>query len=812
VVALAASATAPSAEQRPATADVVLRPTNHPIVPADLAQLWLAPDKSRTARTAALEELAQAVKLEVDSNFAKALPILSRPSVQQGTLGHYALYYKGFAELRLGRPAEARITFRALAERGPVGYLTEAVALREAECAEALGDYAAAQAIYAHLSTIKTTMPEDVLMRLGRAAKAAGDRGAAAAAFARVYYEFPLSVSSLLASAELDNLPTYGPLAPANVRYKRELGRAERLYSSKHYLEARAAFENLKRTAEGDDRELVAIRIAECEYFLKRPRLARDGLKPFIGSASRQGEALFFYAVATRELGDEAEYLRTIRRIVADFATQTWSEEALNNLATHFLLKDDETTADQIFRELYAKAPSGRYADRAAMKVGWWAYKNGWYPDAIRMFERASADFPRSDYRPRWLYWAARAHDALQQPALAEARYKLIVADYLNSYYGRLAMKRLDGHQPINRVVLDQPAPIGVGSSGTRAGESVPPIPLPPSAPIVRALLALKLYDQAVDELNYARKTWGSSAVIDATTAWIYHQQGQRETGTRQFSLLRGAITTMRRAYPQFLAAGGESLPRDLLKVIFPLDYWDLIRKHAAQRNLDPFLVAALVAQESTFVPDIRSSANAVGLMQLIPGTAKRYARALKMRYSPKLLTNPEANVRMGTAYLADLIKEFGQPHLVLASYNAGEGAVRRWLNERPTAALDEFIDDIPYPETQNYVKRILGTAEDYRRLYGPDTKTAEVDAVLPAAVAPVVRSVDAPAQVAASRLKPTPADGKASVKVYKKKASVKVYTKKASVKKVVVKKVVVKNTVAPKPRKDRVNAQSGTS
>ena len=73
----------------------------------------------------------------------------------------------------------------------------------------------------------------------------------------------------------------------------------------------------------------------------------------------------------------------------------------------------------------------------------------------------------------------------------------------------------------------------------------------------------------------------------------------------------------------------------------------------------------------------------------------------------------------MGTAYLADKMREFGDLHLALASYNAGERAVRRWMAERPGVPIDQFIDDIPYPETQNYVKRILGTAEDYRRLYG---------------------------------------------------------------------------------------------
>jgi soluble lytic murein transglycosylase len=174
----------------------------------------------------------------------------------------------------------------------------------------------------------------------------------------------------------------------------------------------------------------------------------------------------------------------------------------------------------------------------------------------------------------------------------------------------------------------------------------------------------------------------------------------------------------MRRAYPQFMAAGGEELPRDILTVIFPLSYWDPIRRHASARGLDPYFLAALVAQESTFVPDIVSPARAVGLMQLMPTTGRQYARKLGLRYSPRLLRDPEANIRMGTAYLADKLEEFGSLHLALASYNAGERAVRTWIAERPGVPPDEFIDDIPYPETQNYVKRILGTADDYRQLY----------------------------------------------------------------------------------------------
>ena len=116
----------------------------------------------------------------------------------------------------------------------------------------------------------------------------------------------------------------------------------------------------------------------------------------------------------------------------------------------------------------------------------------------------------------------------------------------------------------------------------------------------------------------------------------------------------------------------------------------------------------------------MRSGANAYGLMQLLPTTGRHYAQRLGIRpFSTSSLTRPETNIRLGMAYFKELVERFGGAYYALASYNAGESRVSEWLAERPGLPQDEFIDDIPYPETQNYVKRILGTAEDYRRLYG---------------------------------------------------------------------------------------------
>jgi soluble lytic murein transglycosylase len=242
---------------------------------------------------------------------------------------------------------------------------------------------------------------------------------------------------------------------------------------------------------------------------------------------------------------------------------------------------------------------------------------------------------------------------------------------------------------------------------------------------VIRLLVGLDMYDPALKELQYAQRAWGDAPAIAATIAWIRHEQAQNETAPERFDHLRGAINIMKRAYPQYLASGGEDLPPAVLEVIYPLDYWPLIKKYADANGLDPYLMAALVAQESTFTEDVRSPANAYGLMQLLPATGRVYSRKVGLgRFSTRMLTQAEPNVRMGMQYFKDLSDRLGGAHYALASYNAGPNKVSEWISEHPGVSQDEFIDDIPFPETQNYVKRILGTAEDYRRLYGQGVLT----------------------------------------------------------------------------------------
>jgi len=178
-------------------------------------------------------------------------------------------------------------------------------------------------------------------------------------------------------------------------------------------------------------------------------------------------------------------------------------------------------------------------------------------------------------------------------------------------------------------------------------------------------------------------------------------------------------MRALKRALPYAATASIKSSPLPYWRILFPEPYWSAIKEEAAKNNLDPYLVASLIRQESEFNPSAISPANAYGLMQLLPSVGRALAHQEGITgFQTYQLLDPATNIRLGTRYLRQTLNKFGGvTEYALAAYNAGDERVVDWQAAGPYQGIDEFVESIPFTETREYVESILRNIEMYRAI-----------------------------------------------------------------------------------------------
>lgn len=160
------------------------------------------------------------------------------------------------------------------------------------------------------------------------------------------------------------------------------------------------------------------------------------------------------------------------------------------------------------------------------------------------------------------------------------------------------------------------------------------------------------------------------------------------------------------------------------IKNNYPLDHVEIIQKYSEKYNFDPVWVAAIIRQESKFKADAGSPAGAIGLMQLMPDTAKWICEMRGTKFDKSKLTDPEYNIDLGTWYLNYLMKMFdGEKDVVLAAYNAGQGQTKTWLKDKNYSSDGKTLQNIPFEETRDYVRLINEFFERYEKYHGKELR-----------------------------------------------------------------------------------------
>jgi soluble lytic murein transglycosylase len=323
-----------------------------------------------------------------------------------------------------------------------------------------------------------------------------------------------------------------------------------------------------------------------------------------------------------------------------------------------------------------------------------------------------ATDPPGSPSAGRAQYFRARVAERQGDLADAKARYAALVASLPLSYYMLLAYARL---QSLDAALARSTAETALKTE-----------PTGPFLTREHALLASPAFDRfvrllEVGEIDAARREASAGGMVAQdvdpevlwTLAWLYDRAGAPELG---HAFARSRLAQYRTHWP----AGRWRLAWE---AAFPRAWADLVVRESEASQIPPALAWAVMREESAFNADARSAAGALGLMQLMPATAKKIAGDAVAAYDELALKRPEVSIALGTRLLASLRQTFsGRPEQAVASYNAGTVAVRRWLSERADDAPDMFVERIRFDETRAYVKRVLESQAAYAYLYAPAT------------------------------------------------------------------------------------------
>ena len=421
--------------------------------------------------------------------------------------------------------------------------------------------------------------------------------------------------------------------------------------------------------------------------------------------------------------------------------SHSYSDDALLREGEEWTSLNDGAKVEAVLSSLPKKFPQGDNVAESMWRLGWRAWREGRYDDAIKWWQEQIRLVPRDD---NWYgagqpqYWLGRAYAVKKMMPEAIAQWQAAVRIAPAAYYALLALNRLretapkeyeklvaeisadpPGHDPKAPAFVFKPR-VEWGSPGFQRAMEFLRLGIGSAAEQELRKLGLTAPPgkKRVDDPDQIEKLWAM--------VFLYDRAGRHAT----------ALWPTRWHILDYLAQWPVGANRARWLIAYPLAYKELLARHAKLNNVPFAMQIGIVREESGFNPLTESYANAIGLTQMIPPTAKDYSKGTGIDPTRENLRDPEKNVTIGSRFLGSLYKRFdGFTALVPTGYNAGPGYVRRVLKMRGTLATDEFVEAILDDQARNYTKRVTGSYFTYSWLY--EQKVPEMPNTIPAALIP---------------------------------------------------------------------------
>jgi len=647
------------------------------------------------------------VSLHRQGMWQEAVGLLEASAGQLPLLADYSLYLAASAHQGLGQKPQAIDLLSRLLLEHPSSLLTERAERERASLYAAVNLLSEAEKAYRdYLSrALDASQRREATLALAEIFLKEGRQGEAEGLLRQLWLKWPGNREAARAGELLSAMTETPPFTPDE-----QFDRALALHNSGQHTQAVAAFSPF---LDGSTPRASRARLLSgiSRFHLRDYHLAISVLSSMTKDASSlRSEALYWIGRSYGRLDDREKAIATLTRLVDLYPRSAWTDDSLYIVALNHIEDQKPKRAVEALSRLIREHPSSDLADVAIWTRAWINYRQSALTAALHDLQRLQKGAPLpARLRVQAFYWSGRIFEHQGKKPEALRIYRQLLETFSDEYYYiEQTRLRLDRLAPsADRAVIATSMRIAAPSPS----ESVPVSGLL-EATKARLLKELNLREEASEEFWALIRRHGDDrdVLYEACTAFL-------ELGKVEKSLWI-AKRLLRPLYARTRPA--EPVPR-YWDFLYPLGYWELVKEQSTRHALDPYLVVALIREESSFGERAVSRAGAVGLMQLLPKTADQIVNASGATGESVNLESPAANIKLGTRYLAKMLEEFrGNWILSLASYNAGPHHVRRWVETRGHRSDDEFIEEIPFSETQQYVKRVLGSYYRYRAQYGP--------------------------------------------------------------------------------------------
>jgi len=646
-------------------------------------------------------QFAKAYSLYSQGNFVQAEEIFRKTLDLKFPLEDYSLYFLGTIASYRGELESSRQYFYQLKRSFPQSVWIPHAELQLAKLFLAEKNFPQAMEGLRALRVLKVKreISDEALYLIGQIHELLGELAQAYSIYQELRRTSPLSSWAASARKEVNRLREQHPQLFSLATLEALADEGEMLLREREYQEAERTYRKLlELVPQGSLRPRFLTGLAN---LLREARKREKAIPPLTEildkyPASPETPAALYRLAEIYWNRDEnlkaLDYFKQLR--------DRYPKSSFNDLAHFASARIYESLgkpgdALRLYQDFSKKFPASPLREEAQWRLAWIHYLQGDYDRAYSTFHRLAAEKGEGRYKSAAIYWQARTAQKLGRSEEAKQNFLQILNAQEESYYKGPAAGWLEKMG----VIVEEKKP----ASSSLLPETVPSLSPERSFHLSRAeeLAQLSLNHLAVTELDEIRNSIDDDLSLKMALMREYVRNG---------------------AYLRSTALANQlSLPsEELNRYRYPLAYWETIQKRAAERGLDPYLVLALIRQESLFDPKALSSASAFGLMQLLLSTAVRAATQLGLPPpQPENLYEPELNLLLGTHYLKELLQRYSNNSVkAIAAYNAGEDAVARWEKQIAAEDEEEFIERIPYTETRLYVKLVLRNHRVYRKTY----------------------------------------------------------------------------------------------